>query len=287
MSNQEAALAKLKKIKFIVLIRNRTSSFANIGFYITVAGIKLAIARIYKWTQIRQVEVFMEIMSKKIIYVFLVFIVSAFVFSKDTSAQTSEKMMSTDTATIVSPEDAVKRGLNVGAKMPSFSLRDSAGKTVSSADLLKEGNLVLVFYRGSWCPFCNTYLHNLQKRLGDITAAGGKLAAISVENPDASMAIAKKNEVQFTVLSDPNLDVARTFGIVYQLAPATEEKYKSFGLDLAKHNDMKKPELPLAVTYIINKNGEIVYAFLETDYKKRAEPDVIIENLKKINGQKK
>ena len=120
--------------------------------------------------------------------------------------------------------------------MPTFVLDDSTGKAVRSKDLLKQGNLVLVFYRGSWCPFCNVYLHNLQKRLKDITNAGGKLVAISVENPDASMAVAKKNEVQFTVLSDPKLETARKFGIVYQLPTQTDELYKSRGLDVANHN---------------------------------------------------
>lgn len=183
---------------------------------------------------------------------------------------------------VVTVDDAVKTALNVGAKMPAFTLKDSFGKDVSSRDLLKKGNLVVVFYRGSWCPFCNAYLHKLQGRLADITSAGGNLVAISVENPDASMAVAKKNEVQFTVLSDPNLDTARKFGIVYQLPDTTNTAYKSRGLDVAKHNAMTLPELPLAVTYIIDRKGKIVYAFLETDYKKRAEPDVIIENLKKI-----
>ncbi len=187
-----------------------------------------------------------------------------------------------DGGKIVSDADAVKNALTVGAKMPQFSLKDSTGRVVSSKELAKSGNLVIVFYRGSWCPFCNLYLRNLQKRLADITAAGGKLVAISVENPDASMAVARKNEVQFTVLSDPDLDVARKFGIVYQLPAATDEMYKSHGLDVAKHNEMAKPELPLAATYVIDRKGKIVYAYLDTDYKKRAEPDVIIENLKKL-----
>lgn len=181
----------------------------------------------------------------------------------------------------VSVDDAAKAALNVGAKAPAFALTDSTGKVVSSKDLLKRGYMVLVFYRGSWCPFCNAYLHKLQTRLTDIKAAGGNLVAISVENPDASMAIAMKNELVFTVLSDPNLDVARKFGIVYQMAPQTDEAYKSRGLDVAKHNGMEKPELPLAATYIVDKEGKITYAFIETDYKKRAEPDVIIENLKR------
>jgi peroxiredoxin len=183
-----------------------------------------------------------------------------------------------------SPEEAVKTALKAGAEMPAFELKDATGKAVKSSDLLADGNLVLVFYRGSWCPFCNTYLHKLQTRLADITAAGGKLVAISVENPDASMAIAKKNELQFAVLSDPNLDTARKFGIVYFLPPAVDEAYKSHGLDIAKHNAMERAELPLAVTYVVDKSGKIVYAFVEPDYKKRAEPDVIIAELKKIGN---
>ena len=188
---------------------------------------------------------------------------------------------------VVSEADAVNNGLKPGAKMPKFTLADSTRKMISSKDLLKDSNLVIVFYRGSWCPFCNTYLRNLQKRLTDINAAGGKLVAISVENPDASMAVTKKNEVAFTVLSDPRLETARKFGIVYQLSEETDKQYKGYGLDLSKHNGMEKPELPLAATYIVDKKGKIVYAFLDTDYKKRAEPDVIIENLKKIGTPSK
>jgi peroxiredoxin len=212
-------------------------------------------------------------MKRTSTYLVLAAIAVLFSISQSTYAQDAK---------IATAEDAAKSALNVGAKAPSFSLKDSTGTVIESRDLLKKGNIVLVFYRGSWCPFCNTYLHKLQTRLTDINAAGGRLVAVSVENPDASAAIAKKNGVEFTVLSDPNLDVARKFGIVYQLPPKTDEQYRSMGLDVAKHNSMEKPELPLAVTYIIDRKGSIAYAFIETDYKKRAEPDVIIENLKKL-----
>jgi peroxiredoxin len=185
---------------------------------------------------------------------------------------------------IVSADDAAKNALNVGAKMPSFSLKDSNGKTIESVDLLKQANLVVVFYRGSWCPFCNLYLRNLQKNLAQIKAAGGNLVAVSVENPDNSLSVAKKNELGFTVLSDPNLTVARKFGIVYQMPSETDELYKSKGLDVAKHNEMEKAELPLSATYVINRKGEIVYALLESDYKQRAAPETIIEMLSKIKS---
>ena len=184
----------------------------------------------------------------------------------------------------ISAEDAAKSALNVGAAMPAFSLKDANGKTVESSDLLKHGNLVVVFYRGSWCPFCNLYLRNLQKNLTQIKAKGGNLVAISVENPDNSLSVAKKNELDFTVLSDPNLTVARKFGIVYQLPKETDELYKSHGLDVAKHNEMERAELPLSATYVINEKGEIVYAFLEPDYKIRAAPETIIETLSKIKS---
>ncbi|MGE3384731.1 MAG: peroxiredoxin-like family protein [Pyrinomonadaceae bacterium] len=224
-----------------------------------------------------------HIMYKRITLALMVLSLVVFGFSQKSYAQT-EQAMNRETKTIVTDQDAVNSALNVGAKMPSFSLKDGSGKMVSSKDLLKQGNLVIVFYRGDWCPFCNLYLRSLQKRLTDISDAGGKLVAISVENPDASMAVAKKNEVLFTVLSDPKLETARKFKIVYQLPDKTDTLYKSRGLDVAKHNEMERPELPIAATYIVNKKGKIVYAFLDTDYKKRAEPDVIIENLKKLKS---
>lgn len=223
------------------------------------------------------------IMHKRITLALIVLSLSVFATSKEIAAQ-AEPSAARASKTMVTDQDAVNNALNVGAKMPSFSLKESNGKVVSSKERLKQGNLVIVFYRGAWCPFCNIYLHNLQKRLKDITDAGGKLVAISVEDPDASMAVAKKNDVLFTVLSDPQLETARKFKIVYQLPDKTDMLYKSRGLDVAKHNEMEKPELPLAATYIVNKKGTIVYAFLDTDYKKRAEPDVIIENLKKIKS---
>ncbi len=182
----------------------------------------------------------------------------------------------------LSAEDAAKTALNVGAKMPSFTLKDSLGNPANSADLLKQGHLVVVFYRGAWCPFCNTYLRKLQKSLPQIKENGGNLVAISVENADRSMAVAKKNELNFTILSDPNLEVARAFGIVYQLSEETNEKYKGFGLDVAKYNQTEKAELPISATYVISKKGEIVYAFIEPDYTKRAEPEVIVQTLAKL-----
>ena len=182
----------------------------------------------------------------------------------------------------VTVDDAAKSALNVGAKMPAFTLNDPLGKAVNSKDLLKQGNLVVVFYRGAWCPFCNKYLNTLQKNLVPIKQAGGHLVAISVENADRSQAIAKKNDLTYTVLSDPNLTVARMFKIVYQMPDDLNAKYKSGGLDVAKYNSMDKPELPISATYVVNKKGKITYAHIEPDYKKRPTPEEIIAALGQI-----
>jgi len=212
-------------------------------------------------------------------------IIGALCFNaRSQESMTSVGKTSVNIDTLVSAEDAAKNALNVGAKMPAFSLEDANGKIVESRDLLKGGNLVVVFYRGAWCPFCNLYLRNLQKNMPQIKAAGGNLVAVLVENPDNSLKVSRKNKLDFTVLSDPNLTTARKFGIVYQMPKETDELYKTRGLDVAKHNEMEKAELPLSATYVVNRKGEIVYAYLEPDYKKRAEPQTIIETLLKIKS---
>ncbi len=227
-------------------------------------------------------------MNKKV-FLFLLLGTSVFIAGcsqtsiSETSNPPVEPVSNSETEKLITDRDAVNLGLKPGAKMPPFSLKNMDGKIVNSDDLLKKGNLVVIFYRGAWCPFCNLYLQSLQKDAAKIKEAGGEIVAISAENPDNSAGVAKKNELQFTVLSDPQLETARKFGIVYQIPKETDEQYKSKGLDVAKNNEMEKAELPLGATFIVRQDGEIVYAYLDTDYKKRAEPGVIIENLKKIN----
>ena len=184
----------------------------------------------------------------------------------------------------VSVDDAAKTALKAGDKMPAFVLPDARDQMVSSEDLLKKSNLVLVFYRGEWCPYCNLYLKRLQDRGKDIKANGGALVAVSVESPDDSLTVSEKNKLDFTVLSDNNLELARKFRIVYQIPQKTDKRYKEKGIDLVRDNGTEKPELPISATYIVNQEGEITFAFINPDYKKRLEPDDIIAQLKKIEG---
>lgn len=175
------------------------------------------------------------------------------------------------------------RALNVGDRMPEFELYDARGRLVKSEDLLDKGHLVVVFYRGAWCPFCNLYLRGLQRHLPEIKEQGANLVAISVENPDSSLSVAQKNKLDFTVLSDPNLDVSQKFGIVYQIPKVVNDVILASGFDIAKYNRMERAELPLSATYVISRTGRVHYAFLDPDYKKRAAPEEIIKTLAEIN----
>ncbi len=179
-----------------------------------------------------------------------------------------------------------KKAVNVGDKMPAFSLLDSGGKTVTSDDLLKKGPLVVTFYRGAWCPFCNLYLRSLQRNAPKFKEYGANIVAISVEPADRSLGVAQNNKLDFSVLSDPNFEVARKFGIVYEMPKVTNDVILKLGLDLAKYNGTEKAELPLSATYVTDRKGKIVYAFLDPDYQKRAEHADVIRALSKLKRLK-
>lgn len=178
--------------------------------------------------------------------------------------------------------EIVKKALNVGGKMPAFTLFDANGKQVSSKELLKKGHLVITFYRGAWCPFCNLYLRSLQKQVPRFRELGANLVAISIEPADRSLSVANQNKLDYSVLSDPKLVVSRQFGIVYEMPKVTNDAILELGFDLAKYNGLEKNELPLSATYVVDNKGKIVYAFLDPDYKNRAEPSELIDALKKL-----
>jgi len=173
-----------------------------------------------------------------------------------------------------------KSALQVGDKAPNFTLTNALGKKVTLADYLKKGKVVLTWYRGGWCPYCNLTLHQLQEELPNFKANGANLLALSPELPDNSISTAEKHNLAYEVLSDVGNKTAHEYGIVFKLTDEVAGMYnQSFGLN--EHNGDDSNELPLAATYVINENGIIVYAYLDADYRNRAEPSEITEFLKK------
>ena len=167
----------------------------------------------------------------------------------------------------------------VGDMAPDFVLKNALGNPVALSDYLKKGKVVLTWYRGGWCPYCNMTLQQLQREVPSFKANGANLIALTPELPDKSMSTVEKHNLQFEVLSDVGNEIARSYGIVFKLTDDVAKMYDaSFGM--SSYNGDDSHELPLAATYIINEDGKIGYAFLDADYRKRAEPSDLTAFLK-------
>jgi len=166
----------------------------------------------------------------------------------------------------------------VGDQAPNFSLPNAKGETVQLSDYLAKGPVVLTWYRGGWCPYCNMTLRHLQAALPDFQAAGAQLLALTPELPDKSLSTHEKNELAFEVLTDEHLQVAHEYGIVFKLTDEVAAVYKK-NFSLEDYNGNDSDELPLAATYVIAADGTITYAFLDAEYRRRAEPVDILAAL--------
>jgi peroxiredoxin len=173
-----------------------------------------------------------------------------------------------------------KKALKTGDRAPAIVLGNVHGKTVNVAAQLKNGPVVVTFYRGGWCPYCNLELKAFQQILPDIKAAGASLVAISPEKPDDTLTTAQKNSLSFEVLSDVGQKVGRAFGLVYQFSDELRSAYDGFGLDIPAKNDADEWALPISATYVIDQDGMIIYAYTDPDYRDRADPLDVLKVLK-------
>lgn len=182
-------------------------------------------------------------------------------------------------------EDLVKSGIIAGSlkkgdRIPDFTLPNAVGENIALRSLLERGLVVLSFYRGGWCPYCNLELRALQVALPEIEKLGANLVAISPQTPDNSLSTTEKNELSFQVLSDVGNQVARQFGLVFTLPEQLRPIYQEFGINVTAHNGDESFELPIAATYIVDRNGIVIHAFVDADYTKRLDPEEIIGILK-------
>lgn len=167
-------------------------------------------------------------------------------------------------------------GLAVGERVGNANLLDASGNTVALASLYRDRPVVVTFYRGGWCPYCNRALTEWEGRVAELRAMGVDFVAITPERPDETLVTAEKNATDFRILSDANFEAADAFRVRFTLDQDTQTRYKGFGVDLGEHNAAGLWDLPAPGTFLIDRSGVVRYAWADWDYRQRAEPDEVI-----------
>lgn len=191
------------------------------------------------------------------------------------------KMMTDDNAALL---PLAGQALKAGARFPDVPLLDQTGRRASIGELASEQPLVVTFYRGGWCPYCSMELRAYQQALPEIHRLGGRLVAVSPETPDNTLTTAEKNELTFTVLSDPEGQLADALGIRFELSDAVKAYFVKAGHDLPARNGDSRWSLPMPATYVVNRDSVIVLAAVDPDYRKRLDPKSAIQSLAALTG---
>jgi peroxiredoxin len=179
---------------------------------------------------------------------------------------------------------AAEQALKEGEQMLDFTLPDPHLRPVTLSHLLKQGPVVITFYRGVWCPYCNLTLQAYQQILPELQALGASLVAISPQTPDSSLSTAEKGELTFAVLSDVGNQVARQFGLVFTIDEVVRDAYRRVGAELSGFNGTESWELPIPGTFIVDQTGIVRLAFVDPDFTHRLDPSIIIARLKELQG---
>jgi peroxiredoxin len=172
-------------------------------------------------------------------------------------------------------------GLFINSKAPEFKLKDQNGKEISLKDLRKKGPVVIVFYRGNWCPYCNKELQKLEDSLQLIRKKGAELIAITPEKQEGVTKTIEKTKASYSILTDEDMKMMKAYDVIYKVDDKTVSRYKMASIDLAVNNGQKPDAvfLPVPAVYIVNMDGEIAYRFFDADYRKRPSIKDILDNL--------
>jgi len=177
-----------------------------------------------------------------------------------------------------------RQALQVGARVPDFTLPDAYGKPVTLSALLGRGPAVVTFYRGGWCPFCDLQLRAYQGALGAIHGLGAELVAISPQTPDYALSDVEKKRLSFPVLTDKGNRVAREFRLVFALSDELKKLQTHFGSVLPKFNGDDSWELPMPGTFVLDRQGVVRLASVDPNWMVRVEPAAILEVLRAVRS---
>lgn len=177
---------------------------------------------------------------------------------------------------------AGSRAAKVGDSAPVFTLPDATRRPISLVTLRQSGPVVVTFYRGQWCPYCDLQLRAYQEVLPRIRALSATLVAISPQTPDESLTTVERKQLEFHVLSDAGNTVARAWGLVWKVGASLDAVHKASGVDLAKSNGDASNELPVPATFIVEPSGRIAFAHYDPDWSARLEPSTLLAALEKV-----
>ncbi len=175
-------------------------------------------------------------------------------------------------------------GLKAGAAAPTSTLKTVDDQPVDFASLYKNGPVVVIFYRGGWCPYCTKSLQGWDEKMDEIKAMNATVVAITPEKPQFTKETAAKQAAHMTVLSDAGGELANKFGLLFSLDEVTKKKYQGYGIDLSERNADAQWNLPHPGTFIIDTKGVVRFASVNPDYTVRPSPDEILPELRKIAG---
>jgi peroxiredoxin len=205
---------------------------------------------------------------------FLIFCVAFIAYTSKSQAQDDPVKYGIDV------NFGVPSGLKPGDTAPDFSARDVNNNMVTLAKELENGPVVIIFYRGEWCPVCNRYLSNFQDSLSYVVAAGAKVLAITPEQPSSALKMIKKTGATFTVIPDPTEQIMQRYEVIFSVTEAYQDRIKNkLEADIASNNEKKDAKLPVPATYIINQEGIVVYRQFDLDYHIRASVKDILDNI--------
>lgn len=182
-------------------------------------------------------------------------------------------------AVLISMAQEAPEGLFISSKAPDFKAKDQNGAEIRLKDVLKKGKVVLVFYRGQWCPYCNKQLKKLQDSLQLIRDKGATLIAVSPEKPESILTTVEKTKASFSILHDEKLKIMKAYDVDFEVPENTITRYRNSNIDIEKNNGDNGKYLPVPAVYIIDQESTITYRFFEPDYKKRPTVKEILDNL--------
>ena len=172
-----------------------------------------------------------------------------------------------------------EKSIKIGETIPNFSLKNAKNEVVNSSDILKNGKMIIAFYRGSWCPYCNLELKALQEKISEFKEKNATLVAISPQSPDNSLTVIEKHHLTFEVLTDKDNTFAKQLGIVFELQDFVLPFYNALGINLSSFNKNDDTSLPIPAVFVVNENGIIIYKFADVNYMNRIDIDELLNTL--------